>query len=282
MDVTVSTRWLRSPLPSRALLRLTSFFLLAALFLLLRPALAGAGMNPEVRLGIDMRTPAEDEPCDLLAGDYASCADIHGTLSEGEDFAAVVVLYTFQAVQAVQYMMMWLPDWTVYEFESCSDLLMGGHIGECPMFVGQSWTEPVASEGGTSGIPLGVLRGSAVSAGCVYLLSTTAGGIPVVDPHFGIDYAVEKFKGCVGMPSPGDPCAFDSVLIADLWAENNTGPHPLEVTFHDASLGGATSWFWTFGDGAMSTLRSPIHTYEACGVYTVSLDPHDRVTLKHL
>lgn len=33
----------------------------------------------------------------------------------------------------------------------------------------------------------------------------------------------------------------------------------------------ATSWSWTFGDGASSTLQNPLHTYIAQGVYTVTL-----------
>jgi PKD repeat protein len=34
---------------------------------------------------------------------------------------------------------------------------------------------------------------------------------------------------------------------------------------------GATSWTWSFGDGASSTARNPSHTYASPGVYTVTL-----------
>jgi PKD repeat protein len=33
----------------------------------------------------------------------------------------------------------------------------------------------------------------------------------------------------------------------------------------------AVSWTWSFGDGAISTERSPTHTYAAAGTYTVTL-----------
>ncbi len=50
-----------------------------------------------------------------------------------------------------------------------------------------------------------------------------------------------------------------------------TGTAPLAVLFTDASTNEPTSWSWTFGDGGMSTLQNPSHTYAAAGTYTVSL-----------
>ena len=43
------------------------------------------------------------------------------------------------------------------------------------------------------------------------------------------------------------------------------------VAFRDASWGTITSWRWTFGDGATSTERHPIHTYEKPGEFVVTL-----------
>jgi gliding motility-associated-like protein len=45
---------------------------------------------------------------------------------------------------------------------------------------------------------------------------------------------------------------------------------PATVTFTDNSVG-AVSWEWNFGDGNMSTLQNPTHTYTAAGAYNVSL-----------
>ncbi|MEQ1895691.1 MAG: PKD domain-containing protein, partial [Planctomycetota bacterium] len=60
------------------------------------------------------------------------------------------------------------------------------------------------------------------------------------------------------------------------------GGAPLPVQFADLSTGAVTSWSWSFGDGASSTLASPSHTYALNGSYAVSLTvsgpggPHTR------
>ncbi len=46
--------------------------------------------------------------------------------------------------------------------------------------------------------------------------------------------------------------------------------NPRQVTFTDQSIG-ADQWTWSFGDGATSTLQSPVHTYASIGTYTVTL-----------
>ena len=43
------------------------------------------------------------------------------------------------------------------------------------------------------------------------------------------------------------------------------------VQFTDASQNVPTAWFWTFGDGATSTLQNPNHCYTAAGTYPVTL-----------
>ncbi len=45
---------------------------------------------------------------------------------------------------------------------------------------------------------------------------------------------------------------------------------PFNVQFTDQT-GGATSWFWDFGDGTTSTLQNPSHQYTSFGNYNVSL-----------
>lgn len=45
----------------------------------------------------------------------------------------------------------------------------------------------------------------------------------------------------------------------------------LTAFFTDLSVPEAVSWFWTFGDGATSTLQHPIHTYSSAGLYPVCL-----------
>ncbi len=43
------------------------------------------------------------------------------------------------------------------------------------------------------------------------------------------------------------------------------------VTFHDNSTNNPIFWTWDFGDGAVSHLQNPVHTYASNGTYTVSL-----------
>jgi PKD repeat protein len=59
----------------------------------------------------------------------------------------------------------------------------------------------------------------------------------------------------------------------DFSADPLSGRLPLTVTFTDLSSGiSATStWNWNFGDGQTSPARSPVHTYDSPGTYTVSL-----------
>ena len=44
-----------------------------------------------------------------------------------------------------------------------------------------------------------------------------------------------------------------------------------EVAFTDTSTGPPTSWSWSFGDGATSTIQNPIHAYGSDGTFSVSL-----------
>jgi PKD repeat protein len=60
-------------------------------------------------------------------------------------------------------------------------------------------------------------------------------------------------------------------VYADFAAEPTSGDAPLVVTFTNASRGDYTSCLWEFGDQTTSPLHSPTHTYDAAGVYTVTL-----------
>lgn len=54
-----------------------------------------------------------------------------------------------------------------------------------------------------------------------------------------------------------------------------SGCFPLRVQFTDQSTGGTgninTTWDWDFGDGNISNLQNPLHTYTSAGSYTVTL-----------
>ncbi|MBN1806248.1 MAG: S8 family serine peptidase, partial [Sedimentisphaerales bacterium] len=59
--------------------------------------------------------------------------------------------------------------------------------------------------------------------------------------------------------------------IANFTATPRSGTSPLVVQFSGISTGTITSRQWNFGDGATSTEKSPVHTYQNAGSYTVSL-----------
>jgi PKD repeat protein len=68
---------------------------------------------------------------------------------------------------------------------------------------------------------------------------------------------------------PAKPSGLPAISFT---ADVTEGPYPLTVQFLDTTITTwADSWQWNFGDGATSSLRSPIHTYSTPGLYTVTL-----------
>ncbi len=75
----------------------------------------------------------------------------------------------------------------------------------------------------------------------------------------------------------GNGCSFDttcqSITVgcpapSAMWADSTSD---LDAFFTDNSPNSPTSWFWDFGDGTISSLQSPIHSYNTPGNYTVCL-----------
>ncbi len=61
-----------------------------------------------------------------------------------------------------------------------------------------------------------------------------------------------------------------TVPVANFSGSPTSGSAPLSVTFTDSSTHTPTAWYWDFGDGNVSTVQSPSHSY-AAGQYIVSL-----------
>lgn len=76
-----------------------------------------------------------------------------------------------------------------------------------------------------------------------------------------LDWSVFGEGAATGLPTPPTAAFTASPL---------SGNGPLEVTFTNTSSE-ATSYLWNFGDGNTSTSANPIHTYNAYGVFTVTL-----------
>ena len=75
-------------------------------------------------------------------------------------------------------------------------------------------------------------------------------------------------------------CTFTSFKNVHVTGQNacnpmfNAMPVPnnnMTFQFIDMSMGNPVSWSWVFGDGTVSTLQDPIHTYNAPGIYAVCL-----------
>jgi len=61
-------------------------------------------------------------------------------------------------------------------------------------------------------------------------------------------------------------------LVANFSGTPTTCTAPLEVSFTDSSTGEITEKSWNFGDTSpANNERNPTHTYDASGIYTVSL-----------
>ncbi|RLD41710.1 MAG: hypothetical protein DRI86_12920, partial [Bacteroidetes bacterium] len=62
------------------------------------------------------------------------------------------------------------------------------------------------------------------------------------------------------------------VLYPDFTADVTTGYVPMVVAFTDLTINGdVDSYFWSFGDGDVSTDKDPVHQYISAGVYQVAL-----------
>ncbi|ABS54835.1 PKD domain containing protein [Methanoregula boonei 6A8] len=63
------------------------------------------------------------------------------------------------------------------------------------------------------------------------------------------------------------------VPVSSAWFATNVteGPALLPVAFTDQSTDMPVSWKWDFGDGAVDTVRNPVHIFETPGIYTVLL-----------
>jgi PKD repeat protein len=61
------------------------------------------------------------------------------------------------------------------------------------------------------------------------------------------------------------------IPVASFVSSVTSGSSPLTVQFVDSTANSPTSWIWSFGDGNMSTLQNPSHTYTTSDTYTVTL-----------
>ena len=95
---------------------------------------------------------------------------------------------------------------------------------------------------------------------------TSAGNYSVkltVSNQYGSDS--KTIPGYITVSNPG------SKPVANFVADITSGTKPLTVHFTDKSAGSPSSWSWDFGDGGTSNQKSPSHTYQKAGSYSVKL-----------
>lgn len=66
----------------------------------------------------------------------------------------------------------------------------------------------------------------------------------------------------------------NALPIPNFTASDSTGCFPLKIQFKDSSAAGSgtlVSWQWDFGDGTLSTLQNPSHTYTRAGSFNITL-----------
>ncbi len=66
----------------------------------------------------------------------------------------------------------------------------------------------------------------------------------------------------------------NALPVPNFGASQTTGCFPLPVQFSDSSLAGSgtiATWQWDFGDGTLSSLQNPSHTYTGPGNFSVTL-----------
>jgi PKD domain len=74
-------------------------------------------------------------------------------------------------------------------------------------------------------------------------------------------------------PLDGSPCdtlGINNIPVAK-YRYDQDAQDALKVHFTDLSYYEPATWVWDFGDGAMSTDTSPVHTFAAAGIYEVCL-----------
>lgn len=83
---------------------------------------------------------------------------------------------------------------------------------------------------------------------------------------------VKNIAGTASETKTGYITVREAVLpTADFTVNATSGEAPFAVEFTDISSGKPTEWEWEFGDGAISTMQSPVYTYEVPGTYTAKL-----------
>lgn len=115
------------------------------------------------------------------------------------------------------------------------------------------------------------LTASSPGSGVGYIWDTGAGSASItVSPLTTTTYSVTgtDAQGCSGTTTA--TVSVDPLPVANFSADPLIGCDPTTVHFTDLSTGNISIWDWEFGDGDISGLQHPSHTYTS-GIYNVTL-----------
>ena len=103
----------------------------------------------------------------------------------------------------------------------------------------------------------------------------------VIDHHNALKDAIINIEKQIGLKNNPIPGTISAILVnlEKKWlvpkpifkTYPTNGAAPLTVKFQNLSNTHGFRFLWTFGDGTSSTERSPLHTFEKEGSYTVQL-----------
>lgn len=127
-----------------------------------------------------------------------------------------------------------------------------------------------------------LIRGFAGSRQSFWPIGTNLTGAVMAEHHNAIKDAIVNIEATLGTkldPAAGSFNATLNELETKFLAPRPMfrsyplrGRPPLEVKFQNFSDGNAVSWLWDFGDGSTSIEKSPTHTYQIEGIFTVKLN----------
>jgi PKD repeat protein len=127
-----------------------------------------------------------------------------------------------------------------------------------------------------------LIRGFAGSRQNQWPQNTDVTNAVMAETHNSIKDAIINIQSTVGTKNNPDPNSLNGILkqletrfLAPkpaFRAYPLVGAPALTVRFQNFSEGDAIRWLWDFGDGSSSVERSPNHTYQAEGIYSVKLN----------
>lgn len=180
-----------------------SAMVIALLSFCAHPLACDAGMNEGIKLALDVRVHTKSQ----CSENYATCSDVHSSLSTTGYYDVRVVVYHFNNISAAEYSLEWPSSFYFSGFVNCGDQMIGG-TGEPAIDVAQVWKAPLIAAGDSAGVSIGWLKLSSDVPGEIRLIANQATGRKgVVDSLFGYDAVPDTFRAVVGQATGGSsPC----------------------------------------------------------------------------